>query len=396
MLIMPTSYQAIRGGILLIICIKALNIEKNFMDHRIRLLFVLNFLICALNISYSIIIGNQGSLAFITVILIWPLLYMFFMIKCKSMEILYNLFKVITYGGVVVLITNALFFLNNVFLGIGVIDQLAEFLGYRYGIYEGFTEYFSASQSYLPYFLYFSVTILIVPHKKLNIRNKWFALMAILSSILILVSGRRSMWLMIGLLPIMLLFLLKISKVRGFSFFKIISISCVVTSIIGYVLIKFYDLDQVVLQLSSSFDFQYNNSNYERTLQMKSLFEDFLNNPLFGKGIGSVSSYIRTPDRPWEYELTYNYLLACFGVIGVLIMTLSYLWVIIKSIKMVRKENKYIELILPALSGMIVFLIINASNPYLLKFDFLWIFFLPIMIINQISTSKYYNIHKNK
>lgn len=384
MLFVPTSYQGIRGLLLLIICIRALCIKNSMIDNRIQLLFVINFVLCSLNILYSIVMGNQGSLALVTVIFIWPFLYMFFMLKCRSVDVLYGLFRVITYGGIAVLVTNAFFFLNNAFFGIGLIEQLAELLGYQYGIFEGFTEYISPSQSYLPYFLFFSVTILMIPHNPLNIKKKWFVLMATLSSMLILVSGRRSMWLIIGLLPMILFLLLKVSKAKGSSFLKLMFITCLFALIIGGALVKFYDLDLMMLELLSSFDFQYNDSNYERTLQMKSLFEDFLNNPLFGKGIGSVSTYIRTPDKPWEYELTYNYLLACFGIIGSLIMLLSYSWVIIKSIKVVRKDNQYIELILPALSGMIVFLMINATNPYLLKFDFLWIFFLPIIILNQI------------
>jgi hypothetical protein len=37
---------------------------------------------------------------------------------------------------------------------------------------------------------------------------------------------------------------------------------------------------------------------------------------------------------------------------------------------------------LPVLAGMTCFLIANATNPYLGKFDCLWVIFLPIALIN--------------
>ena len=140
----------------------------------------------------------------------------------------------------------------------------------------------------------------------------------------------------------------------------------------------------MTLELLSTFDMESNESNLERVLQNKSLLNDFWNSPIIGQGIGFVSSYVRTPDHPWEYELVYQYLLASFGLLGMLVLCMPFVWVLKTSIDIVKKTGKYAELIIPAISGSFVFLLINATNPYLLKFDFLWIFFLPIIVLNQI------------
>lgn len=391
MLLLPTSYSSIRAVLLLILCVKAC-IGSGSIDKKIQIYLLLNWILCFFNICYGVIAGNPGAIVFSTVFLIWPLLYMIFMIKCKSINIIYNLFKVIVYGGVIVLCTNALFFINQAFIGNGLLSNLAEILGYTYGIYDGFTEYYSQSQSYLPFFLYFSVTLLLIPHDRMNISNKWLIIMVVMSLILILLSGRRAMWLVVGVLPFELIGIMRIVNLKTNSLLKVITISCIMIFVLGYAIISFLDFDFIYAELLTSFDFETNDSNFERTMQYKSLLEDFCNNPILGNGIGFVSSYIRTPDKPWEYELTYNYLLASFGIVGILIMSFTYLFVIIRGIKIVRRIGLYSDLLLPALSGVFVMLIINASNPYLLKFDFLWIYFLPIIIINQVIKEENTNV----
>lgn len=362
----------------------ALKIKNSKMDPIIRFFLVMNLIVCFFNMCYSLLFGNPGALANTTIFLIWPVLYLFFMTKCRSISVIDGLVKVIIYGGLIVLAENIIFFGNNFFLNSGLIEELGEQLGFRYGIYDGFTEYYSPSQSYLPYFLYFSSSMLLVPHSRIGVEDKWLITMAIASAIMILISGRRAMWLTLGLLPIYLMCILKICKLQGFSILKILSLCVFVGGILFFALINFFDLDFMTVELLSAFDMYTNDSNLERVLQNKSLMNDFLSSPIIGQGIGFVSAYVRTPDHPWEYELVYQYLLASFGLVGMAFLCIPFMWILNKSINIVKRTGSYTELIIPAISGLFVFLIINATNPYLLKFDFLWIFFLPIIILNQI------------
>ena len=384
MLFLPTMYQPIRGVLLLILCLAGLNMKYGRIDSMIRFFLVLNLIACFFNWIYSLIVGNPGALANVSIFLIWPALYFFLMMKCKSMDIVFGLYKVIVYGGLIVLAENVIFIGNNFFLNSTIIESLGELLGFRYGIYDGFIEYFSPSQSYLPYFFYFSCSMLLVPHGRIEIENKWLIVMAVTSAILILISGRRAMWLTIGVLPIYLMIILKICKLQSFSILKILSLCVVIVGVLFYALVNFFNLEYMTLELLSTFDMESNESNMERVLQNKSLLNDFWNSPIIGQGIGFVSSYVRTPDHPWEYELVYQYLLASFGLLGMLVLCMPFVWVLKTSIDIVNKTGNNSELIIPALAGSFVFFLINATNPYLLKFDFLWIFFLPIIVLNQI------------
>lgn len=384
MLLLPTMYQPIRGLMLIVLCCGALSKKNHKVDSIICLFLIVNVIVCFINISYSVIVGNPGATAFTSIMIFWPLLYLFFMIKCTGLFVFYKLYKIIIYGGLGVLGMNALFLFNNSILKIGFIESLGTLLGFKYGLYDGFMEYFAPSQSYLPYFLYFSISLLLIPHEKMKINEKCLILTALLSAILILVSGRRAMWLTMGILPIYLIVALSVFKHKKTLLIKICILCFIIGAIISYVLVKFFDLDYMYTELMSSFDFVSNDSNIERVLQGRTILADFWRSPLFGNGIGYVSSYIRTPNRPWEYELVYHYLLSSFGVVGMAFLSIPFIWVIYQSIKIVRLNKSFSDLIIPSISGLIVFLIINASNPYLLKFDFLWIFFLPILVINQI------------
>lgn len=389
MLLLPTSYQVIRGVLLFIICIQSLSLKRTFVDKDILLYFMITGIMCFLNATYSIVVGNPGALANMTVFFIWPILYLWFCLKCRSVEVINNIFKIIIYGGIVVLLINTLLFINNVFLDIGELNLLAEVLGYRYGIYDGFVEFYSPSQSYIPYYLYFSVVLLLIPHKKLGIPRKYIWVMTVLSVLLILISGRRVMWLIVCVLPFFLCVLFEFMKIRNGVLLKVAAIFVILVAIIGVVIVQFLDIDYLIEEFMTSFDFQDNNSNYERTLQYRSITEDFIENPLFGRGNGYVSDYIRTPDAPWEYELTYNYLLSSFGLVGMLFLIIPYAIVLWKCTKLVRRNNPYSYLILPSISGSIVMLVANATNPYLFKFDLLWCFFLPILVLNQILKTQH-------
>jgi hypothetical protein len=50
---------------------------------------------------------------------------------------------------------------------------------------------------------------------------------------------------------------------------------------------------------------------------------------------------------------------------------------------MIRAGGDAGRIMLPLSVGLAAFLIANATNPYLLKFDFMWALFLPLALINR-------------
>ena len=75
-------------------------------------------------------------------------------------------------------------------------------------------------------------------------------------------------------------------------------------------------------------------------------------------------------------------MLSSKGVIGISIILFSYLVIIVGGIKFVRKHKDWAGLVIPPICGIICLSIMNGTNRYINKFDFLWIFFLPIIILN--------------
>lgn len=385
MLAVPTMYQAPRGVVLLLLLLCSLKLKEYAIPKYITHSWLLNMMVIFIAFIIGIFEYNPGTLACAPFYLIWPALYIYFMRKIPSQDFLYNMIRCIVYYGFIPILLNLGFFINDAFVHIGIISMLAENLGYKFGLYEGFTETFSYTQSYLTYYLFFSVTLLLVPSAKLGIERKWLYVMAVLSLILILISGRRAMWVVCAAMPLIILVFLRATKQSVSKILKMLSISVLGCALIALGFYLFYDVESMSNEFMSAFDMYENESNYERTLQGNSLINDFKNNPVFGRGLGYASQYIRTPNAPWGYELTYHYLLGGFGLVGMAALCFTYLNVIIRSIKVVRRKPQLSEIVVPPLTGVTSFLIINGTNPYMMTFDLVWIFFLPIIIMSRIN-----------
>ena len=118
-----------------------------------------------------------------------------------------------------------------------------------------------------------------------------------------------------------------------------------------------------------------------RVNQFYALMNDLYKHPLFGNGVGFVSSIIRNPDIPWAYELVYIKLLASFGVIG---FAFYLLILYLMTLNLIKKDKTLILYVFPT---VIVF-IANFSNPYLTRFDNMWIYFISLIAYNVILNDK--------
>lgn len=385
MLLVPTSYQAIRGGLLALILLCSFGRRKLYMNKTIWIFWCLNFFVCVVAFIIGIIKGNPGAFRVTTVALVWPVLYLYFMMNIHSLDVIRQLFKVIVYGGIITGLLNALLLLNKAYLGIGALSAVAEMLGYKYGIYDGYMEFFSPTQSFFPYFLFFYVSLLCVPRKDIQINRKHLLFGSVLMAILILLSGRRAMWVVVCLLPFILVGVLRYTNMgKSGLLLRFVFFITVFVLIVGYVILSYSSIDIISAQVSSIFEFYEDASNYERTLQFRSLKNDFFSSPFLGNGLGHASAYVRTPEAPWEYELEYNYEWAVYGILGSLVQYITYGWILVKGLKIVKGNYRFAEYLIPPIVAFAAMGIINATNPYLAKFDFLWTFFLPIIILNVV------------
>lgn len=93
-------------------------------------------------------------------------------------------------------------------------------------------------------------------------------------------------------------------------------------------------------------------------------------------------AYIRSVEQPWAYELFYVALLYQTGMLCFIIYMFAIMWIFWYSLRIIKSDVYMGLYLIPILVGVICFLIANATNLYLAKYDYMWIIFLPIDFIN--------------
>jgi len=68
--------------------------------------------------------------------------------------------------------------------------------------------------------------------------------------------------------------------------------------------------------------------------------------------------------------------------VGLLAYAAGVIWIYCLGTRVIKEGGILGQMMVPLLVGMTCFLIANATNPYLGKFDGLWTLFLPIAVIN--------------
>ena len=390
MLFMPTAFQGPRAIILLLLIISTIGKRKPlFLNSEVKFYWGITFFVALYSLLIGAARGNVGLIPCTPFYIIWPVIFLYFIAKCSSLDTIKILLRTIVYGGFIVAGFNFLLIVNAFVLHIGILNIIGEALGCNFNIVEGFAEYFSPSGNHLPYIVYFCVSLLMLKPEELGVRKKYLYICIALCIIDILLSNRRAMWLVVVMLPFVLLAILSFLPYHKRIIFKVGFITILGGGLIFGAVYYLLDMDYIIQEFLTSFDVSGDDdSNYERVLQGKSLWNDFLASPIFGGGIGHVSSYVRTPDGPWAYEMTYNYTLAMVGIVGSFIYAIATSWIFIRSIQLSKKNIEYASLLIPQIMGLAAVLIISASNPYIVTFDYVWAIYLPVATINAIRNEQ--------
>lgn len=398
MLVLPASFQAPRGlflGLILLFSLRSDLLHRLVFDRPTVYLAILNIGASIFFIIYGFVLSAPGALSVSTVYVIWPILYFYFIGFNSKLEDILPFMKMILYGCIIAAILVSLFILNT-FVGIPGVSAVASAQDFTVGFYDGFIELNSMNLATIMYAFSFSLTIVLLPMDlnffgsgKMKTIN--FISLAV-SLLLILISARRAFWVVCLVCPIIIIALFKLSGIR-------INLQKYLMPFIGFMLFAGLTFSLLALDLtviSTEFDtaFEFDNpdaeSNYLRKEQYDALVNGWMDSPFLGQGLGATAKgSIRDEAAPWAYELSYMALLFQTGIIGMCIYGGSILWIYFKSIKIMRSKNSLaVFMLAPQLIGLTCFLIVNASNPYLAKFDYLWTVFLPIATINAFSLNK--------
>lgn len=398
MLVLPTTFQVQRGIFLAVLVALAATFAINYWRvHRdILFLWTATMLVGAFGIFWGLLNGAPGALRVSTVHLVWPTVYLFFIGLAHRLCYILRLQTALLLG--VFLATGmALAVLISGMLGFGeLIFPLLSFQDAGFGSYSGFVEFRLYNLTTVMYGFPFICALLLSRRGDYSFWHRmalWFLLIAML--VVAVGSGRRMFWLLVIFSPFVVLFFMQLSVLR-FQWLSLMRVGVsflLVMVLMLWMSISALGLDPIALtgEFVAAFLGQ-ESSSAARFEQASALWTAFSKTPWFGSGLGSTVDVIRSEEMPWAYELWYLALLMNVGLLGFLVYSSAVAWVLIKGVSISRKDREFASLFVPLASAMVVFLIMSATNPYLGKFDYLWVIFLPVALINAYLTQRKLNV----
>jgi O-antigen ligase len=391
---LPTVYKEVKIVILMLLMLIVMyKIIKNeiHLTKEIAFLSMISFIGSGLFILNGMVNSNPGAIPSATVFIMWPIVYILLLGVNNSIDIFKTFDKIMLFSsyfisiyGVYFLLGNASVIAEGLFFNIFPEDA---YMGI--GLSDGVVSVSMINFSSLLFLGPFIFTKFLFSK---NFKTTLIYIVALLLLIgIVFLSGRRAL-LVTQIFSLLLIYFISFyinSKEIKYKIRKRLIHLFIYSSIFSFlvfnIVLYYYEIDFSLFWNNLIEGFSFGSSNDEstqiRTEQFESLIDGWLSSPLFGNGLGAVASVIRDSNQPWAYELTYISLLFQTGIVGVLFYLLLVFYIIWQSIKLMKNKIN-IEYILPYLIGMISFLIGTASNPYLFKFDYMWVIFLPIMLIN--------------
>lgn len=359
-----------------------------YINKDILFLFLLNMFTGVFFILYGVINSAPGAIRVSTVMVLWPTLWILIIASIDNISILGKIHKIFM-GSLVFIVSYAyLFFFNKVGIlpdsfFIDIYTKSHNAVGFYGNYFELSLLVFASLFFLIPY--YFSTMML---KRKIGVFKLFLFFLCLF---LVFMSGRKAL-LFISLFSIFLLYFLiyflRCKEIKSVFYknwrmlYKLIPLLIFFFVVLSlYTSISFDKLMEVYI---NAFNFSDASGNMGiRYIQFRALLEGWMESPLFGHGLGSVASIVRSDEMPWSYELTYLALLFQVGMVGVIIYGFSVLWIFWQLIIIIKGENsQFIKITIPVFVGTLSFLIANATNPYLYKFDLMWVLFIPILIIN--------------
>jgi hypothetical protein len=403
-LFVPTVYVAFKACLMVIIAIGILaNIcsGKYFLP-RDSCYAVLAFSVTGLlNSIHGEMNGAPGATRVLTVMSLWPLFYLLSAIQLNQKNAVRWINSAFTVA-LEAIIIYSLIFLGSEFGIVPDVLYLRLDQGNAYGIYDGYIEYSLFNISSLLFLVPLAVHRLA---NRLRARQVGASFKIIIETgtlflalMLCLLSGRRALQFVVLSTPILIITSESILGHRGRTFLQLLfswrALTIVTLTFAASVLflgLVGVNIDPQVLLVNMLDGFNFTGGSEEgasvRYEQYDSLMRAWWNgNILIGAGNGSCTEVLRdTEGMPWSYELTYVYILFSTGIAGSAFYVTWFVWGLVRLRHALALRTDLLGDIAPIVTGVFAFLIATASNPYLGKFDYLWIAFLPHLIAGSIQ-----------
>jgi len=397
MLVVPTVLQFERGMLLALLLYGSILMVINSPNRWcISRPLVYWLIVCEaysiFSIWWGVLNDAQGAIAVSTVYVLWPILFVYFIGFAKNIERYVFLQKILLIGVFLAAMSGILLVASNFYPVLGILEPYFELMGGGLGLYENSIEFNLNNMATAIYGLPFLIGFLALGSRtSFYFSRPWKAFSVICLLVcffLMLISGRRA-FIVVGLLSVPLILTLMRMAIANFQFKYAIKIVGAISVIIICVILissTTINLDLAGLVEDFLYGFEFDDTNNisaaRRAEQFSALIGEWQSSPFMGFGHGSASHSVPGDVVPWAYELQYVALLFQTGILGMLVYGSAVAWLMYQMVRLARKYADLAIFMLPALVALICFLIANATNPYMSKFDYLWTLFLPVGLVN--------------
>ncbi|QMW66878.1 hypothetical protein H4N58_02670 [Mumia sp. ZJ1417] len=128
--------------------------------------------------------------------------------------------------------------------------------------------------------------------------------------------------------------------------------------------------------------------NGVRREQAARLLQAWGESPWWGQGFGArLPDYLRSVERPWNFELQYHMLIFQVGLLGLVLLLAAAGLVVGAVVQGLRRRPDLFPVVVVTGSAMVGFLVANATNPYLQAPGHLWAIALFLACVNVASTA---------
>ena len=395
MLFLPTAYQPLKGvllGLTLVGILTTAAVTGRFPLAPGIALGALGYSVLGLGyLIRGLTGGAPGALAMFNVYVLWPLVYTLLVVGASFPGVLRGLIRIAVYACVAISLYSIIYVLREAGFWPSALYYAFD-QGQAIGIYGTHVEFALYSTTTLLFLVPYVIGALFVfpkaPEAPVSRPMLWLTLVLGLTTVLL--SGRRALLLLIPVAPVFALLFRGwlsvtvkresrrlVRRVWWAAIALALLLIVIMTAIGGMAPAGFVDM------VASGFRFNSDVSAMSRRDQFHALVNGWLQHPAFGSGHGAPApGVIRSVEMPWAYELTYLALLYHTGIVGFVAYSVGWFWTLLKSRQIARTGWPQAPYLVATLVGTASFVLANATNAYLEKYDSIWVLFLPIAFIN--------------
>ena len=387
MMCFPNMLSMYKAIIMLILGLMTLSLRRVRVYKIIQYLYISYVFFGLYQIFTGLIFDNKKPFDWLTVTILWPIFF-FICLPNYNNDRSWLLINRTIFFSHIFIVTYDLIFCFGVIFGFDVPNIYASVMDGQipFTFYEGFSSRLNFVNLNTITFTTPFLFVLWLSNKDYGIKRFPLMIVLIMTFVLFIISGRRSVMLIFALCPILIILFKDLFPKQ-----TIITIkkSLLFFSIMVFVgLFIFYSINpDLFLGYFDTFIRAFDSEREPIKFAQNKMFIKYISeNPFFGVG-GGAEFYEPYPGRGTygtDFELTYHLALARSGIFGIAFWIFSLFGVIFIAYQSIKKYKDLV--LLGIVYGYLFMLVANATNPVFCCFDFMLSYLLCTARINFLNT----------